>query len=61
MSWGQLQAVLDDARQAADEEANRPPVACPNDGTLLDSVGGVLHCPFDGWTDQPLPPTFPST
>jgi hypothetical protein len=50
MSWGQLQAVLDDARQTADEEANRPPVACPNDGTPLEAApDGGLFCRFDGW------------
>lgn len=55
MSWGQLLAIVREAAQVAAEEAGRPPVRCPNDGTPLEDVNGVLHCPFDGWTDRPLP------
>lgn len=48
MSWAELQAVLKDAENEA--ERDDPPVACPNDGTPLESgPDGVLHCPFDGW------------
>lgn len=54
MSWEQLLAISDEAAAIAAEEAARPPVACPNDGEPLSSApGGVLHCPFDGYTWQP--------
>lgn len=49
MSWEQLQSILDDARQTAQAEAAADPVACPNDGTPLESVDGILHCKFDGY------------
>lgn len=50
MSWEQL---LDIAREAAadrDDERDRPPTACPNDGEpLQEGPQGQLFCPFDGW------------
>lgn len=51
MSWEQLQSVEEDRRVAYDEERSDPPIACPNDGTVLlqDPRAGGLRCPFDGW------------
>lgn len=50
MSWEQLLDILTDARQAAAANAAAPPVACPQDGTPLETgPRGELHCPFDGW------------
>lgn len=51
MSWDQLAAMHQENREVREREANTPPLACPNDGTLLDEgPGGTLHCVFDGWT-----------
>lgn len=50
MSWEQLRGIRTEARRDAQLEAARPPVACPVDGTVLDSLRGVLHCPWCGWT-----------
>lgn len=48
--WEGLLAILTDARQTAAAEAAAPPVACPRDGTPLETgPNGELHCPFDGW------------
>ena len=44
MSWEQLQQILDE------ESRVDPPVACPNDGTVLEADGPILYCPFDFWT-----------
>lgn len=50
MSWEQLQSIIDDARATTQQEASDPPVACPNDGTPLETgPAGELYCPFDGW------------
>lgn len=50
MSWGQLVSIYREAIEEARAERARPPVACPNDGTVLISTpGGVLFCSFDGW------------
>jgi hypothetical protein len=51
MSWQQLSAILEEARLDAEEEVAHPPVACPNDGTVLQQGrDGELRCPFDGWS-----------
>lgn len=50
MSWEQLLDITREARRLAEAEQSQPPVACPNDGEPLALVNGVLHCPFDGWT-----------
>ncbi|WP_326646060.1 hypothetical protein OG884_15525 [Streptosporangium sp. NBC_01755] len=46
--------LLDIAREAAadrQEERDRVPTACPNDGEpLAAGPRGELHCRFDGWT-----------
>lgn len=50
MSWDQFLGILREAKDIAEREASRPPVACPNDGEpLLDVGNGVLFCRFDGW------------
>lgn len=48
MGFEDLLAIRKLQRQYAEEELS--PVACPNDGTPLDEVNGILHCRFDGWT-----------
>lgn len=53
MSWEQLLDIAREARQLAEAEQSQPPEACPNDGEPLQrGPNGVLHCRFDGWTDQ---------
>lgn len=48
--WGQLLAIVREAREEAEAERERPPVACPNDGEpLLSGPNGELYCPYDGW------------
>lgn len=50
MSWYQwLDTLKLDAEEFA-YYANRPPLACPNDGEPLKTgPNGELFCPFDGW------------
>lgn len=48
--WSSLQEIYDESLQIADDERNRPPIACPNDGTPLVEKDGILWCSFDGWT-----------
>ncbi len=49
MSWEQLLSIRSEQIEAC-RESEAPPVACPNDGTPLESgPGGVLFCRFDGW------------
>lgn len=47
--WRSLLEVYREAESDAADESDRPPVACPNDGTPLIEVDGVLWCSFDGW------------
>ncbi len=50
MSWEQLAVIEADRQAEVDQEKTGVPVACPNDGTPLQTApGGILHCPFDGW------------
>lgn len=49
MSWNQLTAIIEEAAELDRLEAAKKPVECPVDGTPLLTVGGILHCPFDGW------------
>jgi hypothetical protein len=50
-SWWPLLDVLREAAQARADDTARPPAACPYDGEpLRTGPGGVLHCPWDGWT-----------
>lgn len=48
-SWDTLRAITREARQLAEAERARTPVACPNDGEPLQKARGVLHCSYDGW------------
>jgi hypothetical protein len=50
-SWYGLLDVWQDAALERHAERTRRPVACPNDGEPLQLHNGVLHCPWDGWTD----------
>jgi len=53
MSWEELLDIGREARQYAEAEQSQPPQACPNDGEPLErGPNGILHCRFDGWTDQ---------
>jgi len=50
MSWEQLAAIREEARQLAAEDAEAPPVACFRCGEPLSSApDGGLFCRFDGW------------
>jgi hypothetical protein len=49
-SWYSLLDITREAASIRAAEQSRRPVACPNDGQPLESVRGVLHCKFDGWT-----------
>lgn len=46
--WYSLLAIRDEALLEARQR--RPGTCCPNDGTPLQQVRGVLHCLWDGWT-----------
>lgn len=47
MSWYQLKAIVDEAKEIKALEKQEPPAACPFDGTPLESgPGGVLNCPM---------------
>jgi hypothetical protein len=53
VSWEQLRDIQREATALAEAERSQPPTDCPNDGTPLEKgPRGVLHCRFDGWTDQ---------
>ena len=47
MSWEQYQEIIRQNRIDATRLADKPPVACPIDGTVLVIRGdGVRNCPF---------------
>jgi hypothetical protein len=46
MSWEQLLSIMDENRQLDEDWRSTPPVACPNDGTVLQQGGDVLNCPM---------------
>lgn len=52
-SWYQLLDIRRHARQEFEYYANKPPVACPNDGEPLfpgpASQPGIWFCRYDGW------------
>ena len=50
MGWQALLEILAENRQEVEQENTRRPAACPNDGSPLEQVNGILHCRFDGWT-----------
>jgi len=50
MSWWQLVEIAQEAKAWKQWEAERGPIACPNDGEpLIYGPDGVLFCRFDGW------------
>lgn len=50
MGWEELGAIEREAKQLAAAERSAPPVACPVDGTPLETgANGALGCPFCGW------------
>lgn len=45
MGWYQVLSIYREAAQQKLDEETRPPVACPNDGTVLDlGPDGILFC-----------------
>lgn len=59
MSWEQLNSIMRQAAQEAQQNRDLPPVACPNDGTPLQAgPDGELHCDFDGWIWNGSPVTW---
>ena len=50
MPWEQLEATVDENRRQREWEAKQPPERCPIDGTILEKVGKVRHCPFGNYT-----------
>jgi hypothetical protein len=49
-SWYGLLSITREARILREQEAQRGPLACPNDGEpLLRGPAGELFCPWDGW------------
>lgn len=47
MSWYQLLDIFERQRQDDEDWRNTPPVACPNDGAVLQlGPGGDLNCPM---------------
>ena len=51
MSWDQLIAVLTDGRRAGKASLDQPPVACPNDGAILDiRSDNRRNCPMGDYT-----------
>jgi hypothetical protein len=46
--YGGFRAILEEAKQIAQEERNKQPEACPNDGTPLvfNERLGMLGCPM---------------
>lgn len=48
--WDGLLSIVAEAIEERRRELFEPPVACPNDGTLLEEgPHGSLHCRFDGY------------
>jgi hypothetical protein len=57
--WETLRAILDTDAAEQEELRTRPPVACPNDGEpLIKDPEGRLHCRWDGWIWDGLPPHY---
>lgn len=47
MSWEQLLSIRDLNRAEFEDWRNTPPVACPNDGAVLQAGNdGELNCPM---------------
>jgi hypothetical protein len=50
VGYESLLSITREAQILREQEAQRGPVACPNDGEpLLRGPAGELFCPFDGW------------
>ncbi len=50
--WYQLLSILGEMRDEHQQEVDRVPDACPNDGEPLQAGPegrGILYCPYDGW------------
>lgn len=58
MSWDQLRSIFKDSIKDIEKQRITPPIACPNDGTLLEKNPrtGKLQCKFDGWVYEPGSP-----
>jgi C4-type Zn-finger protein len=46
MSWSQLTAIYQEARQAAEDERSVPLVDCPVCGEVLDVRDEIYNCPL---------------
>jgi hypothetical protein len=48
MAWEQLLSIMQEQRQLDEDWRDSPPVACPNDGAVLQQQGpdGDLNCPM---------------
>lgn len=49
MSWDQLESILLANEKQREELSKIPPVTCPIDGSLLDVMGRVRHCPMGNY------------
>lgn len=47
--WDSLAVILAEGAAWAAEDAATPPVACPIDGTPLESARGELNCPMGNY------------
>ena len=58
MSWDQLRALIEEAREDAAEEKVKPPLACPLCGTPLDYNPGrsLYNCPMGHYRVSGRPP-----
>ena len=52
MSFDQLIAIRNEARELRRADEQRPLVACPIDGSLLVFRNGVANCPMGNWTSR---------
>ena len=52
MSFEQLLAIRQEARQLRRADEDRPLVECPIDGTPLQFRNGVANCPMGNWTSR---------
>ena len=52
MSWGQLVAISQEAKDLRRSDESRPLVECPIDGTPLVFRNGVADCPMGNWTSR---------
>ena len=50
MGWEKHEAIERDNANQRKWERKQPPERCPIDGTILDVVGKVRHCPLGNYT-----------